>query len=230
MTGPRVAGGPPATAIDRRAARTLIRSLAGESDRVRAAATGWRNGLGALLAGLIGFGLIKGRTDVGELAAPYDWVVGGLLATALILGGFAAWSLMRAAHGRPTAVSTVELVNRPVNDPEMQAVQDEAQDSWTALRRGVALAFGCALLLCAAVATTWYGPPKDGPQIEVRWRNGAHDCGTVEADGAGALTLHTKSGTIPLDLSSVVGLHAVDTCPVTANKAWRRGFPPSQEA
>lgn len=213
MTQYRIAGGPQATAVDRRAARAQVRLQGGELDRVRAAATAWRNGLGALLAGLVGFGLVKGRTDVGQLAGPYDAIVGGMLAAALVVGALSAWSLMRAAHGRPTAVSTAELVNRSSNDPEAQALQDEALDSWTALRRGVFLAFGCAALLCAAVATTWYGPPKTGPQVEVRWRDGTVRCGTVESNGSGALTLRTSTGTVPVDLPGVGGLRAVDTCP-----------------
>lgn len=69
-----VSAGGPAGPHDRRAARARLELLANELPRVRAAATGWRNGIAALLAGLIGFGLIKGRTDVGELAAPYDWM------------------------------------------------------------------------------------------------------------------------------------------------------------
>ncbi|MPY31548.1 hypothetical protein FNH09_09715 [Streptomyces adustus] len=206
-----------ATAVDRRAARAQIRIQDGELNRVRAAAISWRNGLGALLAGLIGFGLIKGRTDVGQLASPYDAIVGGTLAAALVAGGFSAWLLMRAAHGRPAAVSTAELVDRSTNDPETRALQDETLDSWLALRRGVLLAFGCGFLLCSAVATTWYGPPKDGPQVEARWRNGAVLCGTVESDASGALMFRTPAGTVPLDLTGIVTLRAVDTCPTGAS-------------
>ncbi|WP_125523892.1 hypothetical protein [Streptomyces sp. WAC 05379] len=213
MTQYQITRGPLARPADRRAARAQVRVQEGELDRVRAAAAGWRNGLGALLVGLVGFGLIKGRTDVGELARPYDTIVGGVLAAALIVGGISAWLLMRAAHGRATAVSTSEVVNRSANDPEAQALQDEALDSWTALRRGVFLAFGCAFLLCAAVATTWYGPPKDGPQVEVQWRNGVARCGTVESEESGVLALRTSSATVPLDLAEILSLRAVDLCP-----------------
>ena len=88
---------------DRQAARARLQLLANELPRVRAAATGWRNGIAALMAGVIGFGLIKGRSDVGELAGPYDWIVGLLLLGALISGSVAAVLLMRAVHGRPAA-------------------------------------------------------------------------------------------------------------------------------
>src|SRR5512144_240910 len=90
-TGPR----------DRLVARAQRRLPTDELPRVRAMALAWRNGLGALLAGLIGFGLVKGRTDVGELASPYGPLVGALLVLSLVAGSIAVVLLLRAAHGRP---------------------------------------------------------------------------------------------------------------------------------
>ncbi|WP_327398223.1 hypothetical protein [Streptomyces phaeochromogenes] len=46
----------------------MRRALAQELGRVREVAVAWRIGLGAILAGLVGFGLIKGRSDVGQAA------------------------------------------------------------------------------------------------------------------------------------------------------------------
>jgi hypothetical protein len=66
---------------------------------VRAAALAWRNGLAALLAGIIGFSLVRGRSDIGGLADPYGVVVGALLLGALVIGIVAALYLLRA----PTA-------------------------------------------------------------------------------------------------------------------------------
>ncbi|MEV6633608.1 hypothetical protein AB0M54_22945 [Actinoplanes sp. NPDC051470] len=71
-TGSRfsIAPGPgPATLDDLRRVQHRDRLLRTELPRGREAATAWRNGLGALLTALIGFSLIKGRADVGQLAA-----------------------------------------------------------------------------------------------------------------------------------------------------------------
>jgi hypothetical protein len=69
--------------------------------RVRAAAVAWRNGLAGLLAGLLGFSLVKGRSDVSQLAWPWNVAVGVLLLAALMIGGYGATRLLWAAHGRP---------------------------------------------------------------------------------------------------------------------------------
>ncbi|WP_225101591.1 hypothetical protein [Streptomyces sp. CoH27] len=63
-------------------------------------------GLAALFVGLLGFGLVKGRTGVGELASPYDALVGGALLLCLLCGTLCALLLLllRAAHGAPTVV------------------------------------------------------------------------------------------------------------------------------
>ncbi len=104
----RVTPGPPADPADQVAARQDYQLVKDSLPRVRAAALAWRNGVGALLAGLIGFGLLKGRTDVGQLASPYDVVVGLLLLAALLAGTAAAALLLRAAHGRPAATTVAE--------------------------------------------------------------------------------------------------------------------------
>lgn len=82
----------------------MQRALAQELGRVREVAVAWRNGLGAILAGLVGFGLIKGRSDVGQAAPQWAVTAGLLLLAALAAGGFGALSLLRAAHGRPDCV------------------------------------------------------------------------------------------------------------------------------
>ena len=66
MTNP-IQPGPDATTTDFDAAIERDRLTTTELPRVRAAATAWRNGLAGLLTALIGFGLIKGRSDVTEL-------------------------------------------------------------------------------------------------------------------------------------------------------------------
>src|ERR687897_994973 len=90
---------------DRAVARAQLTLAKDYLVKVRAKALAWRNGLGALLVGLIGFGLIKGRTDVGELAASYATIVGLALLASLIAGALAAVWLLRAAHGSLSGAS-----------------------------------------------------------------------------------------------------------------------------
>lgn len=82
----------------------MQRALAQELGRVREVAVAWRNGLAAILAGLVGFGLIKERRDVGQAAPQWAVTAGLLLLAALVAGGLGALSLLCAAHGRPACV------------------------------------------------------------------------------------------------------------------------------
>jgi hypothetical protein len=208
----QISAGSKATIRDRRTARAIRDLLAGELPRVRAAALAWRNGLGALLAGLIGFGLIKGRSDVTQLEPAAAVGVGVLLLAALTVGAVAAVLLMRAAHGRPSTASVPEVVDRTANDPGEGGRLAEAKASARALRRGVILSFLCTALLCAALGLTWYGPAKDKPRIEVRPTDGAALCGEVVSLADGKLALKTEQGQLTVDLTKANGMSAVDSC------------------
>lgn len=100
--------GPPADPADRLDARKMQQLVKNELPRVREAALAWRNGVGVLPAGLVGFGLVKGRSDVSQLASPYDAVVGGIMLLSLLAGTGAVLLLLRAAHGRPASVTLRE--------------------------------------------------------------------------------------------------------------------------
>jgi hypothetical protein len=208
----QISAGSPAQPRDRRAAKATRELLADELSRVRASALAWRNGLGALLAGLIGFGLIKGRSDVTQLNRNAAVIVGVLLLAALVSGSTAAVLLMRAAHGRPWAVAVGHVIDSAAEDPAMAGRLAEADASARSLSRGVVLSFLCTALLCAAVGLTWYGPAKDKPRIEVRSANGTLQCGEVVSVAAGRLTLKTPQGQIVVDLTRADGLRAVESC------------------
>jgi hypothetical protein len=145
----------PATEADLRAAQERGRLLAAELPRVREAATAWRNSLGGLLVALVGFSLIKGRSDVSQLARSWAAAVGILLLAALIVGAAGALLLIRAANGRPSVMPIHAALSRSTAD------HVEAVAAANALRRGIALTLGCAALLVAAVGATWYGPGRD---------------------------------------------------------------------
>jgi hypothetical protein len=206
-----LAAGPPARPGDRIAARRRLLLVREELPRIRAAALAWRNGVAGLLAGIVGFGLVKGRTDVGQLASPHDAVVGGLLLTALLVGTIAALHLLRAAHGRPVLLDLRDQ-GQGGDDPTGDVDHAETLAAARALLRGLVLALICGAFLCAAVGLTWYGPAKASPRLQVTTPSGAH-CGEVVRLESGQLRLKTRGGEIQVDLTQAMGLRPVDACP-----------------
>jgi hypothetical protein len=202
----QLAPGRSATVADLQAARERERLLLAELPRVREAAVAWRNGLGGLLAALVGFGLIRGRSDIGELAGHWAALVGILLLAALIAGAGGALLLIRAANGRPSVASTRQLLSRSVAD------HVEALAAAAALRRGIALTLICAALLVAAVGATWYGPAHDNPALLITTPNGTI-CGSVVRISHNNLTLNTAVGEVTVDIASMSAIQAVASCP-----------------
>lgn len=182
-----------------------------ELPRVRTAAIAWRNGVGALLAGLIGFGLLKGRTDVSQLASPYNLIVGGFLLCSLVMGIAAAMLILRAAHGRPASV--VFRHEGQDHDPGSRMASDhsEARIAARLLFRGLIFSLVCVAFLVTAVGMTWYGPSKGQPRIEIQGPGVTH-CGKVLRLTDRRLTLGTDHGEITVDLQTLVVLKAVDSC------------------
>ncbi|WP_284744156.1 hypothetical protein [Amycolatopsis sp. RTGN1] len=203
----RLAPGPaPATADDLRAAQERERLLRTELTRVREAAVAWRNGLGALLVALVGFGLIKGRSDIGQLAPAWARWVGLLLLFAILAGATGALLLIRAAHGRPAVTAIRQL-------PSSRAADHiEALASAVALRWGIIATLGCALLLVSAVAATWYGPERDKLAVRVTTPAGV-TCGSVVRLDHGTLVLKTDAGEVTTDLNIASTITAVAKCP-----------------
>lgn len=198
--------GPPATAADLRAARERGRLLGAELTRVREAATAWRNGLGGLLTALIVFSLIKGRSDIGQLATFWSALVGILLLAALITAAAGAVLLIRAANGRPFIAPTGELLSRSPAD------HIEALAAATALRQGIVLTLGCVAFLAAAVGATWYGPGRGGPALQITTPAGTF-CGAVVGMNGGSLILQTASGQVTAVLGEASAVQVLARCP-----------------
>ncbi|MFH9569230.1 hypothetical protein ACH4MG_01550 [Streptomyces sp. NPDC017454] len=210
-TGRRVVPGPPATPADREAARRTLDLLAAELPRVREAAHAWRHGLAGLFVGLLGFGLIKGRTDVSKLAAPYGVLVGGTLLLSLVCGTAGALLLLRAAHGAPVMVSLASDTTAAA--ARLRAGEHvETLRAVRALRLGVLLTLVCGAALVGAVALTWYGPVQEGPRLLVRTSSAAH-CGQSLRVTDGGLVLKTDTGEVTVRLADIVSLGPVDACP-----------------
>lgn len=207
MSNGRIAPGPPATRDHLLAAQERDRLLRTELPRVRAAATAWRNALAGLLTALIGFSLIKGRSDITMLAKPWAVTVGVLLLAALICGATGALSLIRASNGRPAVAAVGGLLVRSASD------HAEALASASALRRGIALTLACSVLLVAAVASTWYGPSAKPSALQVTTSTVGTVCGTILRVDRGTLLLKTDSGEVVVNLTEASTLQAVTACP-----------------
>ncbi|MDO0928909.1 hypothetical protein QQY24_27145 [Streptomyces sp. TG1A-8] len=208
MTGPRrpLPATRPAGASDLRRLREHRRLLQEAVPRVREAALAWRNGLAALLAALVGFGLVKGRSDIGQLTDRWAAAVGLLLLAALVCGALGAMQLLLAAHGRPRALDLPSALPRPLLE------QREAADAARQLRRGIALTLLCTALLVAAVGATWYGPAEENGLMRFD-TPGAKVCGTVRRVSGGEAVVRTGDGEVVVPLATLLAMAPVSDCP-----------------
>jgi hypothetical protein len=195
-----------ATTGDLRRAQSRERFLRTELDRVRNAATAWRNGLVGLLAAITGFGLIKGQSDISRLSPVWSGAAGLLLLIALIAGLIGALTVLRAAHGLPVIGEARSLGNWYASE------HHEALMAARSLRTGIASTLACAVALVAAVGVTWYGPSRDGQQyVRVVTNSGAW-CGQAVRLSGGNMWLQGRLGPIKLPVSAVQNIIPVNTC------------------
>lgn len=197
--------GQPAIPGDLLQAQERDRLLERELPAVREAAVAWRNGLGALLAAIVGFSLIKGRSDVSKLVSPWDAVAGVMLLAALINGAVAAVLLLRAAHGAPA------LQHLRTTSPGTAWAHAEAVRATHALRSGIRWFFAAVMCLVLAVAVTWYGPSADKAQLSVTV-NGETVCGSVVAIRGSELDLETATGERDVRFQQASDIQAVSSC------------------
>ncbi|MEV0175620.1 hypothetical protein AB0I00_31470 [Streptomyces sp. NPDC050803] len=203
--GPRLRAGGAATRRDLLRERERRSLLADELVRVRESATAWRNGLAGLITALVGFSLIRGRSDIGQLTPAWARAVGVLLLLALAVGTAAAFAVLRAAHGRPN------IVVMRAAEPAAVAAHGEALRSARSLRAGIALSLVCLVLLTGAVGVTWYGPEKDAALLRVR-QPGGTVCGKVVRTGAGSMTLEHNGVRTTVRLRDAVSVEPVKAC------------------
>ncbi|WP_327266098.1 hypothetical protein OG444_36200 [Streptomyces sp. NBC_01232] len=159
------------------------------------------------MAGLVGFGLIKGRTDVGQLDKPWAVAVGCLLLTALLCGAWGAYLLNRAAHG--------PLKPSPLGPRATRATVEhvEVGEALRALRHGIALTLSCTLFLVGALGATWYGPSAKPPAVELTTPATGRLCGIVTRVAEGRLLLKTGGTTVEVATAALTQLRTVETCP-----------------
>ena len=181
-------------------AERVRRAIDAELALTRGRATSWAKGVGALLVAGLAFTLIRGRSDVAELAIGFSVAVGVLLLVAVLVAIVAAYYLFGAAYGRlhpnPLETSDHELANETMKD----------------LRTGLVWALLGGLALVSAIAVTWYGPAADGPQLRIVDARGAEWCGEPVRTDGGVVTLKIKSQEVPVDTANAASISAVSSC------------------
>ncbi|MGJ3560396.1 hypothetical protein ACR6C2_25295 [Streptomyces sp. INA 01156] len=208
-TGPRLTPGRPAVAADRAAARRMRQALTEELPKVREAALAWRNGLAGLFVGLLGFGLVKGRTDVGKLASPYDALVGGVLLLSLVCGAVGALYLLRAAHGMPVAAP---LAPEPGPSTAARYAGDHVEAG-----RACGRCAGAWSSPWRAARCWWRASPSPGtagegdPRLLVKTPAGT-ECGEPRRTEHGVVVLKTDTGETRVSLADATAVIPVESC------------------
>ncbi|WP_131828843.1 hypothetical protein [Mycolicibacterium conceptionense] len=202
-----------ATAADRQDAYAAYQVVANELPAVRAMADSWRKGLAGLLAAVIGFSLIQGRSNLNQLSPGWAILVGVLLAAVLVVGAAAAWLILGAAHGTPRPIPVISGQRSDGTTAVAATTHDLAMSALRRLRIGLLLTGLAVVLLVAAIGSTWYGPARSGSKIAVTDGGGTLWCGTSKQARNGSLTLDTAAGTVVVDLTKVQTLTPVESCP-----------------
>jgi hypothetical protein len=202
-----------ATAQHRQDALNTYRMVSQELPAVRAMADSWRKGMAGLLIAVVGFTVIRGRSDLSQLATGWALAVGGLLVGVVVVGGFAAYQILGAAHGWPRPVPAISGRRSDGTVAAAPTAHDMTMKSLTALRQGMGATVLSVALLLAAIAVTWFGPAKEPARLIVTDGSGATMCGKVKQTDHGRVTLETTTGTTVVDLSKATNITPVATCP-----------------
>ena len=206
MAQPKLEAGSDAKPEDLRRAQSRERFLDTELDRVRNAATSWRNGLAGLLAAITGFGLIKGQSDISRLSSAWSATAGVLLLIALVVGLLGTIYVLRAAHGLPLASTATSLGGWEVSEHR------EALLAARSLRGGIVCTLACVIALVAAVGVTWYGPSRASQSfVQVITSSGAW-CGQSPRLSGSQLSLQASSGSVRFPVSVIKAIISVDSC------------------
>ena len=173
--------------------------------RVRTAAAAWRNGLGVLLAALVGFGLIKGRSDVNTLPPLAAAVVGVLLLLALV-AVLRALLLLRASFGEPRVVATRSLPSTAI------AAHQEALGFRPGAQGGNRLDPRLRRPARRRRRNHVGRPRQERAEAAVS-TGGDPLCGAVKSVGSGILALDTPLGERDVRLATLTGIEPVQSRP-----------------
>lgn len=177
------------------------KALDAELALTRGRATSWAKGIGALLAAGLTFSLVKGRSELTDLAPGFAVAVGVLLIAAIAVATVAVYFLLSAAYGRLGDVP-------PETTDHTLAVQ-----TMDDLRSGLRWAVLGVVVLLLSVGVTWFGPAADGPSLQVVHAGGTSWCGEPIRTDGGILTLEVDGQEVQLDLAEVAQLLPLASCP-----------------
>ncbi|MGI5191174.1 hypothetical protein ACQEVI_23750 [Promicromonospora sp. CA-289599] len=213
MKKPDLVPGPPATLAHRNHAVDERRRIQAELAATKRTAAGWGKGIAGLFAAIAALGLVRGRSDIEQLAAPWSVLVGIAFAFALSSGLVAAFFTMRAAHGRPfrqrvRAGHSLGGAPLPFSSDHI-----EARQSARALLWGLALAVASMVGISTALGVTWYAPRATPPLLQLIDDSGTAWCGAPERLNLGLLTLQTDQGAVVIDLSTATTIQTTVICP-----------------
>ncbi|MBO4208843.1 hypothetical protein [Micromonospora echinofusca] len=131
-------------------------------DSLRRQAEGWRTGLAGLTALLGAVLIVKGRSDISNLAPGVRYLVVVLLAGAFVLLVTASLLALRAASGWPD--DEIYLTGESLRAWHAE----ESERIRTGIRRAARLMVVGLVVLAAAVGLTWLGPGESrAPLVSV---------------------------------------------------------------
>ena len=177
-------------------------------DVARRQAETWRTGLTGVTALLGAVLIVKGRTDIADLAPPYPAILLALFGIALAAFVIATLQAIRAASRTPgdECLLTGEDLER-WTEAEVHQIQ-------RAIRTARLLTIAGVCSLAAGAGTTWLAPARSPalPTVRVQSSQGQY-CGRLSQIGSDTLKISGPTGYYLVPLTSVVRVDAVASCP-----------------
>lgn len=179
-------------------------------ERVRKAATDWRNAQVALLGLITVVSVVKGQDSIRSLSGPAQVWVGLLLLAALVCAGTGTYLVAEIAYGLPRVSARFRTGNREAP----KAVDDTALAvrGTRRLRAGLVFTFVALGLMTAAVGVTWYGPSAAKLNVKIETTQGTTTCGEFVSGGSEMLLVSTGQGRASVPVDTIVTVTPTATC------------------
>lgn len=179
-------------------------------ERVRKAATDWRNAQVATLGLITVVSVVKGQDSIKSLSGPAQVWVGLLLLAALIFAGTGTYLVAEIAYGLPRVSARFGTGKREatkVGDDTVLAVRGARN-----LRAGLVFTFAALGLMTAAVGVTWYGPPAEKLNVKIETTRGTTTCGEFVSGGSEMLLVNTRQGRDAVPVDTIVTVTPTVAC------------------
>jgi hypothetical protein len=192
--------------LDLREAEQIQKAAESELEHVRASAGQWRTALGGVLVVVLGFGAF-GREEVAGLAAPWEWLVGALLAGVALFALLGLYEAAQAAFGDFQQQSLANKSIATINHEQSVEAADGIKYARKMCAFSVCLAVG-------AIAILWYAPPASPSAFAQGARGDQQVCGELKPDdGTLMLSTNVNDGTTEnLSLGDLGSVKIVNGC------------------